>query len=74
MWGKANRFLAGHLIFVSKNTTACYALVYKKNASKSNCFDFYYFIVEKYLTFRSISDTQVYSHVTLQKNIFFPMS
>lgn len=34
-----------------------------------NCFDFY-FIVEKYLTFRNISDTQVYSYVTLKRNIF----
>lgn len=36
-----------------------------------NCFDFYYFIVEKYLTFRNISDTQDNPYVTLQRNIFF---
>lgn len=31
----------------------------------------FYFIVDKYLTFRNISDTQVYSHITLKRNIFF---
>lgn len=54
--GESKQILSLLLDFGFKKHLHMVALIFR-NVFKINCFDFYYFIVEKKLTFRNISDT-----------------